>query len=67
MQGLKAQYDNAFGNEGRTLQGKPPRTSGNTFRSQAELISAMGDPRYETDEAYRDDILAKLEQSDLQF
>ena len=67
MQGLKAQYDNAFGNEGRTLQGKPPRNNGNTFRSQAELISAMGDPRYETDEAYRDDILAKLEQSDLNF
>ena len=67
MQGLKAQYDNAFGTEGRTLQGKAPRSSGDTFRSQAELIAAMGDPRYETDEAYRDDILSKLERSDVQF
>ena len=67
MQGLKAQYDNAFGTEGTTLQGKAPRSSGNVFRSQAELVAAMGDPRYDTDEAYRNDILAKLDQSDLQF
>ena len=67
MQGLKAQYDNAFGNEGRTLQGKPPRSSGETFRSQAELVAAMADPRYDNDEAYRNDIIAKLDASDLQF
>jgi len=67
MQGLKAQYENANGYEGRTLQGKAPKTSGETFRSQAELVAAMGDPRYDTDEAYRNDILKKLDQSDLNF
>ena len=67
LAGLKAQYDNAFGNEGRTLQGKSPRTSDGVFQSQAELISAMSDPRYDYDEAYRDSVIEKLNASDLSF
>ena len=67
LAGLKAQYDNAFGSEGRTLQGRAPRSNDGIFRSQAELMSAMNDPRYDTDEAYRDDVLRKLDQSNLQF
>lgn len=67
IQGLKAQYDNAFGNEGRTLQGRAPRNSDGIFKSQAELISAMSDPRYDTDEAYRDSVMDKLNASDLNF
>ena len=67
LQGLKAQYDDAFGREGRTLQGRAPRSNEGVFRSQAELMSAMNDPRYDTDEAYRDDVLRKLDNSDLQF
>jgi hypothetical protein len=65
--GLKAQYENANGYEGRTLQGKPAQSGGDTFRSQAELVAAMGDPRYENDPAYRADIVAKLERSDVNF
>ena len=67
LQGLKAQYDDAFGSEGRTLQGRAPRSNDGLFRSQAELMSAMNDPRYDTDEAYRDDVLRKLDASDIQF
>ena len=67
LKGLKAEYDDAFGNEGRTLQGRAPRSNDGVFRSQAELMSAMNDPRYETDEAYRDDVLRKLDNSDVQF
>ena len=67
LQGLKAQYDEAFGSEGRTLQGRAPRSNEGVFRSQAELMSAMNDPRYDTDEAYRDEVLRKLDASDLQF
>ena len=67
LKGLKAEYDDAFGNEGRTLQGRAPRSNDGVFRSQAELMSAMNDPRYDTDEAYRDDVLRKLDQSNLQF
>ena len=67
FQGLQRQYDEANGYEGRMLQGKAASSAGETFRSQAELVSAMGDPRYDTDEAYRDDVLRKLDNSDLQF
>ena len=67
FQGLQAEYNDANGYEGRMLQGKAASSAGETFRSQAELVSAMADPRYDTDEAYRDDILRKLNESYLQF
>ena len=67
LKGLKAEYDDAFGNEGRTLQGRSPRNSDGVFKSQAELISAMNDPRYDTDEAYREQIIDKLNASDISF
>ena len=67
FQGLQSQYNEANGYEGRMLQGKPASSSGEIFRSQAELVAAMGDPRYENDPAYRADIISKLEQSDLNF
>ena len=35
------------------------------FRSQAEVIQAMNDPRYDSDPAYRQDIFNKLDRSDL--
>ena len=67
FQGLQRQYDEANGYEGRMLQGKSAGRSGEIYRSQAELVAAMGDPRYDTDPAYRADVIQKLEQSDLQF
>ena len=65
--GIKAQYDNANGYEGRQLQGKGAPTSGDVYRSQAELIQAMNDPRYDTDPAYRSDVIQKLDRSDVGF
>ena len=67
FQGLQSKYDEANGYEGRMLQGRSAGRSGEVFRSQAELVAAMGDPRYDTDPAYRADVIAKLDQSDLQF
>ena len=67
FQGLRSQYNDANGYEGRMLQGKPANSRGQVYRSQAELVAAMGDPRYETDPAYRADVIQKLDQSDLQF
>lgn len=67
FQGLRSQYNEANGYEGRMLQGKPANSRGQVYRSQAELVAAMGDPRYDTDPAYRADVISKLEQSDLQF
>ena len=63
VNGLKAQYDDANGYEGRMLTGKSPKTSGDVFRSQAELVSAMSDPRYDNDPAYRQDVVNKLDRS----
>ena len=65
--GLKAQYDNANGVEGRMVTGKAPTNSGDVFRSQAELVSAMNDPRYDRDPAYRQDVIEKLDRSNLEF
>jgi len=67
FQGLQAEYNEANGYEGRMLQGKPASSTGDVFRSQAELVAAMGDPRYDSDPAYRADVVAKLDASDLQF
>ena len=64
--GLKAKYDNSNGYEGRMLTGKQTSSS-ETFRSQAQLVKAMSDPRYDSDPAYRADVIAKLESSDLEF
>jgi hypothetical protein len=65
--GLKAEYDTAEGYEGRMLTGKAARTSGDVYRSQAEVIQAMNDPRYERDPAYRQDVYDKLERSNVDF
>ena len=67
FKGLQNEYNEANGYEGRMLQGRAASSAGETFRSQAELVAAMGDPRYDTDEAYRDDVVRKLNASDLQF
>ena len=64
--GLKSEYETQEGYEGRMLQGKAARTT-DAFRSQAEVVAAMGDPRYERDEAYRQDVYDKLERSNVAF
>ena len=67
VNGMKAQYEDANGYEGRMLTGKAPQTSGDVFRSHPELVAAMSDPRYDSDPAYRQDVMQKLDRSDLQF
>jgi hypothetical protein len=50
------------------ITGKAPTATKDAFRSQAELVKAMSDKRYDNDPAYRQDIIEKLERSDnLQF
>ena len=64
VSGLKSQYDNANGYEGQMYTGKAPKTNQDVFRSQAELVAAMNDRRYDQDPAYRQDVIAKLERSE---
>ena len=64
---IKSRYESANGYEGRRLTGKAADTSGDVFRSQAQLVQAMSDPRYDRDPAYRQEVQAKLERSDIEF
>ena len=68
IQALAARYFDSDGQEGELLTGKAAYAGdGDVFRSQAELVSAMGDERYELDPAYRQDVIDKLERSELDF
>ncbi len=67
FQGLQSKYNESNGYEGRMLQGKAADSRGDVFRSQAQLIAAMSDPRYDNDPAYRADVVEKLERSDVEF
>lgn len=66
LQALYYRYTDSVGYEGEMIQGKAAAPA-DTFRSQAEVVRAMSDPRYETDAAYRQDIFDKLDRSNLQF
>ena len=65
--GLKSEYNNANGVEGKMVTGKAAPNRGDVFRSQQELVRAMSDPRYDNDPAYRQDVIEKLDRSDLEF
>jgi hypothetical protein len=66
-QALNARYQDAIGYDGEMLTGNAPRNAGDAFRSQAELVAAMSDPRYDKDPAYRADVADKLERSNINF
>ena len=64
-QALNSRYQDAVGYDGEMLTGSAPRNTSDVFRSQAELIAAMSDPRYDKDPAYRQDIADKLAVSNI--
>lgn len=67
IQALRYRYTDSVGSDGQMLTGKAAADTKDVFRSQAELVQAMSDPRYDNDPAYRSDILNKLDRSDLNF
>ena len=67
VRALSYRYNDAKGYDGRMLTGNAPKQSGDQFRSQAEVVKAMSDPRYDRDPAYRQDIMQKLERSNVNF
>lgn len=67
VQALMARYGDSTGVDGELITGKSPTSVAQGFRSQAELVQAMSDPRYESDPAYRSDVINKLENSDIEF
>ena len=66
LAGLQARYSDANGYEGKMIQGKAAAPA-DTFKSQAEVVRAMNDARYDRDPAYRNEIMEKLARSDLKF
>jgi len=67
MQALSYRYGDKVGVEGKLVQGKAPTETTKGFKSQAEVVNAMQDPRYDRDPAYRQEIMAKLENSNVNF
>ena len=67
VQSLALKYQDAAGRDGQMITGKAPRSTGDKFNSQAEMVKAMEDPRYNDDPAYREAIMEKLQRSDINF
>ena len=67
VQALALKYSDAAGRDGQMVTGKAPKQTTDSFKSQAEMVQAMEDPRYNDDPAYREAILEKLERSNINF
>ena len=65
--GLKAEMEKSVGFEGEMATGRAPRYQEDVFRSQAEVVAAMSDARYDNDPAYRNDVYEKLSRSNLDY
>ena len=60
---LHNRYTGQVGSEAPLVTGRKASTTSKTFRSHGELSRAIADPRYSTDEAYRQDVEARLARS----
>lgn len=64
VKGLHARFGSSEGNEPHLVTGQAGSSEG-VFRSTSELVSAMADPRYKADPAYRADVEKKLARSNI--
>lgn len=67
VQALQSRYNDAVGSDGQLLTGRGAQNTDDSFKSQAELVAAMSDPRYDRDPAYRAELMRRLENSDVEF
>lgn len=65
LEGLHAKFKASGNSAPNLLQGTKPTANGDVFRSTAELVRAMNDPRYAKDPAYRADVEQKLARSSI--
>ena len=63
VRSLAYRYNDAIGFDGKMVTGTAPKESTDVFRSQQEVVAAMGDRRYDNDPAYRRDVMEKLSRS----
>ena len=64
VSGLKARYDNNVGVTPTLIQGQAAAPQ-SAFQSTAEIVSAINDPRYKEDSAYRSNVEAKIKRSNV--
>ena len=60
---LMGKYEDAMGRDSKIVTGKQSSTE--NYRSMAEVVRDMNKPEYQTDEAFRDDVLRRLSASNL--
>jgi len=65
VQGLYSQYKNAMGVEPNLVTGRPSQSGPTPYRSTAEVVTAMSDPRYGKDVTYTEDVQRRLGGSDV--
>jgi hypothetical protein len=63
--GLFARYQDATGKEPNLIGGGAPSDGLQAFKSTAEVVAAMSDPRYAKDPAYRKEVEQRLAVSDV--
>ena len=67
VQALALKYSDKVGRDGQMVRGKAPKQTADVFKSQAEMVRAMEDSRYDDDPAYREAIMRKIERSNINF
>lgn len=60
IEALYSRYKAAVGDTPNLISGNTGQPSSNGFRSRAEIVSAMSDPRYTKDPAYRKEVMDKI-------
>jgi len=63
VKALMGKYEDSNGRDSNIITGKQSSTE--NYRSMAEVVRDMNKPEYKTDEAFRDDVVRKLAQSNL--
>ncbi len=60
VQGLYTRYQNAMGVEPNLVTGRPATSGPVPYRSTAEIVTAMSDPRYGKDVTYTEDVQRRV-------
>lgn len=65
VRGLQARYRSEVGSMPNLVSGQTGASSAGSYQSLAQLTKDMGDPRYESDPAFRQQVAAKLRNSSI--
>ena len=65
VQGIYSQYNNSMGIEPDLYSGRAATSGPTPYRSTAEVVAAMSDPRYGKDVTYTEDVQRRLGGSDV--